>query len=112
MVDHLVSLVAAEFRTHGGGKIDMNDPLSLVRKDKPPMFAAGVDVRAVVEKIADEIITMHGLARPIDTYHEDYGPVLWWRFPVQEPPYVGTPLDTGTPTQVEVRDASGKSETM
>ena len=36
-------------------------------------------------------------ARPLDEWHEDFGDVLWWRFPVDEPPYVGTPLDTDWP---------------
>jgi hypothetical protein len=26
-------------------------------------------------------------------WHEDHGTVLWWRFPVVEPPWVGSPLD-------------------
>jgi hypothetical protein len=34
------------------------------------------------------------LARPIEEWHEDYGDCLWWRFPIEEPPYVGSPLDT------------------
>lgn len=34
---------------------------------------------------------------PLAEWHEDDGPVLWWRFPVNEPPYVGTPLDQGWP---------------
>jgi hypothetical protein len=34
-------------------------------------------------------------ARPLAEWHVDMGPVLWWRFPVDEPPYVGTPLDRG-----------------
>lgn len=33
------------------------------------------------------------VARPLSEWHEDYGPVLWWSWPVSEPPYVGTPLD-------------------
>lgn len=33
-------------------------------------------------------------AYPINRWHEDDGTVLWWRYPVEEPPYVGTPLDT------------------
>lgn len=33
--------------------------------------------------------------RPISEWHEDIGPVLWWKFPIEEPPYVGTPLDLG-----------------
>jgi len=31
--------------------------------------------------------------RPIVEWHEDYGAVLLWRFPIEEPPYCGTPLD-------------------
>jgi hypothetical protein len=73
MVERLIGLVVSEFRTHGGGKVDMNDPLSLLRREKPPMFSAGVDVRAVVERLSDFIVTMHALARPIDTWHEDFG---------------------------------------
>ena len=34
-------------------------------------------------------------ARPLSEYHEDMGPVLWWKFPIDEPPYVGTPNDLG-----------------
>lgn len=28
---------------------------------------------------------------PLDDWHEDIGPVLWWFFPVQEAPWCGTP---------------------
>lgn len=35
------------------------------------------------------------IARPIEEYHEDMGPVLWWRFPIEEPPYCGGPNDLG-----------------
>ena len=28
---------------------------------------------------------------PLSEYHEDYGCVLWWMFPICEPPYVGDP---------------------
>lgn len=37
------------------------------------------------------------LAYPYREWHEDIGPVLWWTFPVREPPYCGTPLDEGWP---------------
>lgn len=30
-------------------------------------------------------------ARPLDDWSEDIGCVLWWRFPVNEPPYCGHP---------------------
>ena len=35
--------------------------------------------------------------RRTDDWHEDDGPCLWWYLPVEEPPYVGTPLDDDWP---------------
>lgn len=32
-----------------------------------------------------------------DEYHEDFGDVLWWRLPINEPPHVGSPLDDDFP---------------
>lgn len=32
--------------------------------------------------------------KSLEEWHEDIGPVLWWRFPIEEPPYCGTPLDS------------------
>lgn len=31
--------------------------------------------------------------KPLDEWHEDMGPMIWWRFPIKEPPYCGSPLD-------------------
>jgi hypothetical protein len=31
-------------------------------------------------------------ARTLAAYHEDFGEVLWWAFPIVEAPYVGSPL--------------------
>ncbi len=36
-------------------------------------------------------------ARPLAEWHEDDGPVVWWRFPVEEPAWIGTPLDEDWP---------------
>lgn len=36
-------------------------------------------------------------ARPLADWHEEFGVVLWWRFPVDEPPYCGSPLDDEWP---------------
>lgn len=30
--------------------------------------------------------------KPLEEWHEDLGNVLWWTFPIQEPPYCGSPL--------------------
>lgn len=35
--------------------------------------------------------------RPEREWHEDMGNVLWWRFPISEPPWAGTPLDSDWP---------------
>lgn len=32
--------------------------------------------------------------RPIEEWHEDYGDCLFWKFPIEEPPYCGNPLDS------------------
>jgi hypothetical protein len=40
--------------------------------------------------------------RPFSEYHEDMGNVLWWKFPIEEPPYCGSPLDLGHPICVTV----------
>lgn len=50
------------------------------------------DIAALVEEVK-RLRKLH----PIDAYHEDIGNVLWWRVPIQEPPYCGTPLDEDFP---------------
>jgi hypothetical protein len=37
---------------------------------------------------------------PIDEWHEDIGPCLWWCFPIEEEPYCGSPLDEYFPDYV------------
>lgn len=37
------------------------------------------------------------VARPIDQWNESHGPALWWWFPIEEPPYAGSPLDDDWP---------------
>ena len=50
-------------------------------------------------------------ALPLSDYHEDMGDVLWWRFPIVEPPYVGSPTDLGHTVVVHARTVAGWSET-
>ncbi len=38
--------------------------------------------------------------KPIEEWGEDYGDCLWWSFPIEEPPYCGTPLDCNFPNYV------------
>jgi hypothetical protein len=42
-------------------------------------------------------VTVQQSARPLEEWGEDYGDVLWWKFPIEEPPYVGSPLDANWP---------------
>ena len=35
--------------------------------------------------------------RPLADWHDDLGCVLWWILPVEEPPYVGSPIDDDWP---------------
>lgn len=37
------------------------------------------------------------VARPLEEWHEDYGDVVWWKFPIDEPAWIGTPLDSHWP---------------
>jgi hypothetical protein len=41
-------------------------------------------------------------ANHISEYHEDKGPVLWWTFPISEPPYCGGPNDLGSTVEISV----------
>lgn len=33
--------------------------------------------------------------RPLNEWHEDHGDVLWWLWPIEQAPWVGSPLDLG-----------------
>lgn len=46
---------------------------------------------------APDITSQQYQAHPIDDWHEDDGPVVWWRFPVDEPAWIGTPNDSDWP---------------
>jgi hypothetical protein len=69
-------------------------------------LAEGVRRLAEINEIARDMARSHAVqraamtARPLDEWHEDAGAVLWWRFPIEEPPYVGTPLDDRFPDYV------------
>lgn len=37
------------------------------------------------------------VARPLDDWHEDMGCVVWWKFPIDEPAWIGQPGDSDWP---------------
>lgn len=51
-------------------------------------------------------------ARPLEEWHEDHGDVLWWKFPVTEAPYCGSPLDLGHTVELHAQDAQHKMARM
>ena len=63
--------------------------------------SVGGCARYWAEVIADGLltqgVTVQECARPLEEWGEDYGDVLWWKFPIEEPPYVGSPLDEKWP---------------
>lgn len=71
--------------------------------DEVPGYYSGGDVELDNAKLRIEVERLRGevaaatTPRPLDEWHEDDGVVLWWRFPISEPPYVGTPLDDDWP---------------
>jgi hypothetical protein len=66
------------------------------------MRAAGVRYHLQVSECGS-IMT----ARPLSEWHEDDGAVLWWNFPISEPPYAGTPLDSSWPYSADDEWALG-----
>lgn len=42
-----------------------------------------------------------GPLRPLADWHEDDGIVLWWKLPIDEPPYVGSPLCSDWPDEAD-----------
>jgi hypothetical protein len=58
-----------------------------------PALAADLRTIAAVAPVPAKVEAAHSL----EDWHEDQGPVLWWAFPIAEPPYAGTPLDSSWP---------------
>jgi len=63
------------------------------------------NMKSMSQVIEHLIITEHSRLTknkplPLIEWHEDMGDMLWWFFPIQEPPYCGTPLDCDFPDYV------------
>lgn len=72
------------------------EPMKTYSVDAAQLHSCGRDLLAHIDTLAGEW-------RPLSEWHEDMGPKLWHKFPVKEPPYVGTPLDLGQTVEVTVR---------
>lgn len=54
--DKIVAVTARVFPSFGGGRVSNGyNPLADALKDREPMFAAGVDIRQVVEFVASKL---------------------------------------------------------
>jgi len=40
---------------------------------------------------------LYRVPKTLAEYHEDQGAVVWWKFPVNEPAWIGTPSDSDWP---------------
>ena len=77
----------------------MTDREKLIELLKVPIHPlVGADPAEVVaDYLLDNGVTLPPEPRPLDDWGEDYGDALWWKFPIEEPPYVGSPLDVNWP---------------
>lgn len=79
------------------------DRIELARIRKRAEYSLGGCDFCSLRQSAEHVIvlldemTRFALPRIAKEYHEDYGPVLWWSWPVCEPPRCGTPLDSDWP---------------
>lgn len=72
---------------------------SSIRPSEYEMYTAGYGVARVeiIEDLKRLDEPQKVRAKLAKHWHEDVGDCLWWNFPVQEPPYCGTPLDEHFP---------------
>lgn len=61
---------------------------------------------ALTAALSDQVV----VPRPLSEWHEDMGAMLWWAFPIEEPPYCGTPNDLGRDAIIQFRTSSDQKE--
>lgn len=67
--------------------------LAVCRWGPRPLMGAPTVVDLITQH-RQAVIDMMNTPRPAADWTEEDGYMLWWRFPITEPPYVGSPLDT------------------
>jgi transposase-like protein len=75
------------------GKRKLEAHISTLGAQADAYFAALQLSEKCAKRSEDALKKLHTL-RPASEWHEDYGTVLWHHLPIQEPPHVGTPLDS------------------
>lgn len=58
--------------------------------------------KSVIELSVESLETLKQIIepKPLEDWGEDFGDCLWWSFPIEEPPYCGSPLDCDFPDYV------------
>lgn len=66
---------------------------------EPPTDNYDKKITTLIESLAEarKALEVLNTARPLEEWHEDFGEKLWWKFPIKESPYTGSPLDCGWP---------------
>lgn len=68
--------------------------------EAPCSHDEAVNAIECMKRDAANFFEEYRLPKQLDEWHEDDGAALWWKFPVTEPPYCGTPLDDDFPDYV------------
>lgn len=76
---------------------DLKEKLVELLGEMPGMAWSPSARKALADYLIANGVTIQECARPLEEWHEDYGDALWWKFPIEEPPYVGSPLDMAWP---------------
>ena len=76
---------------------DVHSKLMGLLQRAPYIRCEDVHRQYAVNWLMNNGVMVRECARTLEEWGEDYGDVLWWKFPIEEPPYVGSPLDEKWP---------------
>lgn len=83
-----------------------NDPLKRAELwDR--CYPGNLNIEMLVDDLKDGL-NRFLTPRHISEYHEDMGDVLWWKFPIDEPPYVGHPNVCGYRVEARLLSSDGE----
>ena len=60
------------------------------------------------QQTLDDLLT----PRPLAEWHEEDGDVLWWKFPLSEAPWVGSPLCCGFTLRIDASTHANGTKTF
>ena len=89
-------------RLQAGDTVWVKGKVKAIDEEEPLPVVCNISENGVWLYEEDEISLTESDAEKVEAHlaehwNEDVGDVLWWNFPVEEPPYCGTPLDEHFP---------------